>query len=807
MKNDSSAPITPPPASSAAGRSPFGGFDLRSKIFFSNLLLVFLVMGIVTSLELRREGELTHEYLRNKSLTLVKGLQIPLLPMMTAHDIDSLTAVAKGLTSTNIPGNEMISVMITDPQGGKLVEVTGNPTSAGDEPADRITARTGLEVRYPLRTLPTGDVFGFMQFTFSTQPLEVRQSELIRNNLFLTIGLSIFGILAALVLSTLINAPLRSLAEAAQRVSEGHMTTRIEVPHQDEIGSLIKSFNQMTESINHHLDELKRKNNQLDRKVFELSTLHQASRIINSVLNLDHLYEVIVDTTIQILGGVKRCSLMLATPQAQEFVIKIAKGLDVGLLPNSRRVPIAKGIAGKVYQTGESVLINDLKEDDNGVALEAGAVVRSSLCVPLRVNDQVVGIISASNKISGEPFGSDDLNLLETLATQASIAIKNARLYQDLDRKIFELATLHEVGKSMSMVLDLEPLLGLILDMTTRVLGGVRSSSLILLDDQTGLLMVKVFKGMNRELTRQPIKPGEGIAGKVFERGEPMLINNVSAEGLTDPASGTGVRSSLCVPLKVKDAKLGVLSVSDKLSGEAFDDSDLDMLVTLASQIAITLNNAKLYEELEASYLAAVRALANSLDAKDAYTAGHSERVAWYSVEIGREMNLAAMDLKNLHIGALLHDIGKIGISESIINKSTRLTEDEFKLIKTHPARGAAIIEPAKFLKEKIPLIKYHHERYDGKGYPDGLAADSIPKLARIVCVADSFDAMTSKRAYRDNIGQEAAVTELKRCSGSQFDPSVVEAFLKVLADQSRMAEFDKVTRLTTQPRGNEQPA
>ncbi|MFZ2961045.1 MAG: GAF domain-containing protein [Candidatus Ozemobacteraceae bacterium] len=771
----------------------FSDLDIKTKIFVSNLLLIFVIMGGVTWLGIENDRVQAEGYLRNKSLTLVKGLEAPIQAAVRGGDATLLAQVGRGLTSNAIPDNDLIGVAFFDARMTKLAESnTPDPTVTPEGPPERLTPRSGMDIQRALRSPENGETYGFIRMTYSTGIVTARRSVIIRENLILTLILAFLGLGLGNILARFINAPLKTLADAAQRVAKGDLQQRLEPSHQDELGSLIRSFNQMTESINLHLEELRRKNAQLDRKVFELSTLHQAGRIINSVLNLDHLYEVIVDTTIQILGGVKRCSLMLATPATQEFVIKIAKGLDVGVLPSSRRVPIGRGIAGKVYATGEPVLINDLKEDDTGVKLEGSAVVRSSLCVPLRVNDEVVGIISAGNKISGEPFGGDDLNLLETLATQAGIAIKNARLYQDLDRKIFELATLHEVGKSLSMVLDLERLLELILEMTTRVLGGVRAGSLILFDETTGLLHVKMFKGMNREVTPGPIKIGEGIAGKVYERGEPMLINNIKTENATDPVSGNVAKSSLCVPLKIKELKLGVLSVSDKLSGESFDENDLDMLVTLASQISITLNNAKLYEELEASYLAAVRALANSLDAKDAYTAGHSERVAWYSVEIGKMMKLNPPDVKNLHIGALLHDIGKIGISENIINKSSRLTEEEFQLIKTHPGRGASIIEPAKFLKEKIPLIKYHHERYDGKGYPEGLAGEMIPKLARIVCVADSYDAMTSKRAYRDNIGRAAAVSELTRCSGTQFDPNVVAAFLEVLKDESKLAEMEK---------------
>lgn len=765
-------------------------FELKYKIFFFNLLILFLVMITVTVMNIRSEHQLFHEQVKNKCQTLVKAMESVIYELILERDKISLDAIARRLTSTEITDNDIIAVSIFDTQ---MVELASSDQPMMDGGESSSTRPSAVVVQRPVKLSGNQETAGFVRIVFTTAPFESRLNLLVKYNLLLTVFMGIISLILAIVLGNIITRPVFSLVEAANKISQGDLATRIQGDNRDEFGSLILSFNNMAESLKNHLDEIRTENHGLDRRVFELSTLHQASRMINSVLNLDRLFELIVDTTIQVLGGVKRCSIMLVDSRKTEFIIQNAKGLDVGLLPSSRRVPIGQGIAGKVFATGEPILINDLSNSSEPQILENAQVVRSSLCVPLKCNDEVIGIISASNKISGEPFTNNDLNLLETLSSQAGIAIKNARLYQDLDRKIFELATLHEVGKSLSMVLDIETLLELILENTTRVLGGVKSSSLILYDEQTRDLHVKVVKGTQREFSKKPIKIGEGIAGKVFETAKPILINNLADETAESSGVPGSPRSSLCVPLKVKERCIGVLSVSDKMSGESFDENDLDMLNTLASQIAITLNNARLYEDLEASYLAAVSALANSLDAKDAYTRGHSERVAWYSVEIGKVMKLATEEVKNLQIGALLHDIGKIGISENIINKASRLTDEEFEVIKTHPVRGANIIEPAKFLEKKLPLIKYHHERYDGKGYPEGLHGEDIPLLARIVCVADSFDAMTSKRAYREPMDPISAMKELIKFSGTQFDSKVVNAFLEILQDEKKLAEMSKL--------------
>lgn len=756
------------------------GLDLKYRIFIFNIVLLFAVLGTATWFELDRLNAAAGEHVSRESQRLNKTLEGILPRMIMTHDTVGLNDLAKKITSPELAGNEIVSVAVLDKQ---LQEMAFADQGWRERHDGSVRLPPTVIVQKPVKTPGQLEAVGYLRFTFSMADLERSRAAVVSDNLLLALLMALLAFFWAWYLSSMIIRPVKVLLEAAERISGGDLTgARVDISGDSELIALVAAFNRMSETIGLHLEDLRQKNGALDRRVFELSTLHQAARAINSVLNLDQLYERIVDTAISILGGVKRCSLMLIDRRTNEFMVRVAKGLDVGLLPPTRRVPIGDGVAARVCISGEPVIINDVPEGDSR-KLEVARIPRSSLCVPLKIGDEVVGVLSASNKISGEPFTSDDQALLETLATQSGIAIKNGRFYQDLNRKILELNTLHDIGRNLSVILDIQRLLEMVVDQTSRVLGGVRSISLILHDETSGKLHVRVHRGLSPEYATRPIEIGEGIAGKVFAKGEPLMINDLPSDPPQDPSAQSG-RSSLCVPLIVKEHAIGVLSVSEKLSGEIFDDNDLSLLVTLASQISIALHNAKLYEDLEASYLSAVRALANSLDAKDAYTRGHSERVAAFSVEIGRRMGLKPDTIKNLQIGALLHDIGKIGISENIINKPARLTADEYELIKTHPVRGANIIEPASFLKEKVPLIKHHHERFDGKGYPDGLGGDAIPLLARIVCVADSWDAMTSKRAYRNVVPREQAVQELLKCAGTQFDPKIVAAFMEVLQDE-----------------------
>ena len=194
--------------------------------------------------------------------------------------------------------------------------------------------------------------------------------------------------------------------------------------------------------------------------------------------------------------------------------------------------------------------------------------------------------------------------------------------------------------------------------------------------------------------------------------------------------------------------------------------------------------NAKLkdtYEKLEQAYLESIETLRYTVEAKDTYTKGHSDRVSEYSVLIGKYLNLSEEDIKNLRIGGLFHDIGKIGVPDAILQKESKLTDDEYSEIKNHPSIGAHILSTATIFKDIIPIVKHHHERYDGHGYPSQLAGEDIPYLARITAIADTFDAMSSRRSYRDSLPVETVIAEIDRCKGSQFDPNISDVFLDIL--------------------------
>ncbi len=311
------------------------------------------------------------------------------------------------------------------------------------------------------------------------------------------------------------------------------------------------------------------------------------------------------------------------------------------------------------------------------------------------------------------------------------------------------------------------------------------AGSLLLYDEETQELYFDVALGEKGEKVKTlRLKLGEGIAGWVAQHCKPEIVNDVQADPRffkdADKKSGFVTKSMICVPVIIKEKLIGVLQAINKREG-IFKEYDLELLKALSSQIAVAIENAKLYEELKETMYSVTLALADAIEKRDPYTGGHTKRVMDYSVLIGMELGLNKKDLETLKLAAVLHDIGKIGIRDSILLKEGKLSEEEFREIQNHTLYGEAILKHIKHLKEVILGVKYHHEKYNGSGYPEKLKNKEIPFIARIIAVADAYDAMTTDRPYRKGLSPEKALEEIKRQSGTQFDPLVVEAFVKVL--------------------------
>jgi putative nucleotidyltransferase with HDIG domain len=245
--------------------------------------------------------------------------------------------------------------------------------------------------------------------------------------------------------------------------------------------------------------------------------------------------------------------------------------------------------------------------------------------------------------------------------------------------------------------------------------------------------------------------------------------------------SFSGALAALCVPLPSPDGTIGAITVGSRNADQRFTSDDVRLLATIANHVTIAVGNISLFSSVQEAYLATVRALAAAVDAKDPYTRGHSDGVATYALRIGEALRFSPEQMIALEMAAYLHDIGKIGISEDILLKPGKLTDAEMGQMRHHPLIGANILKPVAFPWPIAPIVRHHHEHYDGHGYPAGLKTEEIPILARVLTVADSFEAMVADRPYRRGRSQQEAMLELRRCAGTQFDPRIVDAFIDVL--------------------------
>lgn len=352
-----------------------------------------------------------------------------------------------------------------------------------------------------------------------------------------------------------------------------------------------------------------------------------------------------------------------------------------------------------------------------------------------------------------------------------------------LDVLLTMLVGLHQSGINITTSSQREEFYQMILSDACRLLN-TDSGSLMMLEPSTNELSIVAAIGLSSEVVHNTrVRLGEGIAGKVAENGKAVFVDNIEDDQrfLRESNHSYATKSFISVPVKTKTRILGVLNVSGKSIRKEYEERDRRLLTMLCDQSAIILENSELYENLQKFYWDMIQTLARAIDAKDSYTREHADRSVHYARAISREMNLSAVMAKNIEYAALMHDIGKIGIEEQILHKAGKLSLEEFEIIKQHPRIGNRIISPVPFLSEVAPMILYHHEWYNGEGYLEGLAGEEIPLGARIIAIIDAYDAMTSDRPYRKALPKDKAVEEIKRGAGIQFDPNVVEAFLRVL--------------------------
>jgi response regulator RpfG family c-di-GMP phosphodiesterase len=374
-----------------------------------------------------------------------------------------------------------------------------------------------------------------------------------------------------------------------------------------------------------------------------------------------------------------------------------------------------------------------------------------------------------------------DLVTAPKTISEKDLAIDTERQAQT-EKLINNLETLYRVGRAINSIQTVEELLDQIADTVLSVFSDVELVC-ILLNENGKDFEPKIIK-TRPGVPSQPFQISWSVVNEAAQEEACILANDAVHDDrfvASKSIAAMNLRSVMCAPLINQGAVLGVIYVDNREKPDNFDEDDTALLSALASQSAVTIDNSRLYENIQKAYHEVILALMNTVEAKDEYTRGHSQRVSRGALGIARELGLSEEESKGIQTAAELHDIGKIGVRDLIIGKESPLSTTEFDLMKDHVLTGENIIKPIEYLRFAGPMIRHHHERYDGGGYPDGLKGDAIPLGARIIGVIDAFDAMTTKRPYNEPLSFEEALEEFETLKGTQFDPHVVDALIRFI--------------------------
>jgi putative nucleotidyltransferase with HDIG domain len=600
---------------------------------------------------------------------------------------------------------------------------------------------------------------------------------------------------------------VNALVSATKRLSAGDLDTRSGLPYGvGELSQLALAFDEMAAALFQREAERKRAEEALTRRAREMAALYETSLEINSQREVSTLLQAIVRRAVGLLRA-RMGGLYLMRSDGETLELVVSHHLPGDYVSTTLR--LGEGLSGRVAQAGKPMMVDDYRHWEGRAAAYADSSFRRVLGVPLKLGDRVIGVINVTDDEKTGVFDEDEVRLVSLFADQAAIAIENARLYAAEQTRRQELDTLYGLSRKLVATDEMEAVLDSI---ACHAVESVHVTFCRILILQDGVFICRgahPVRLLARDLGvgRPEPPPGWPHYRRVLARVDPLVLYR------DDPALGAEERQSLfldltqslcLVALRMGDQAFGVLALGEARSPtrEPFDADKLRLTAAMADQAAGAIHRARLHEELEAAYIETVLALANATDTRDAYTGDHSARLAAWAEAIARDLGCGAEEIRTIRWAALLHDIGKIGVPDAILRKPASLDDAEWTVMRRHPEIGAAIVAPVKKLADMAPIIRAHQEHWDGTGYPDGLKGEAIPLGARILAVVDAYGAITDERVYRKARSQAEAVAELRRCAGTQFDPQVVEAFLRVLTatGDEHDTDFARIARNMVRP-------
>ena len=413
----------------------------------------------------------------------------------------------------------------------------------------------------------------------------------------------------------------------------------------------------------------------------------------------------------------------------------------------------------------------------------------AELFIPIKVLSQLVGIFTLGPKRSEQPYSMEEIITLSTVANQTAVAIENARLYNAEQRRREEIDTLYNLSNQLVATDDLDTILK---SVTQHAVESVQVTySRILVRDENGAYSCRAIypeQNLAAPLRLGGIEPivAEHYYDLILQNGKTSVLDINSPEWQKEEKEALFINfaSTLCIcPLKGVGDQVGLLILGEFHSsqGDPFSPTQLRLINAIADYATSSIQRAVLHEQLEDNFMQTVVSLANAIDARDSYTGDHSQRMADMASLVCQKMGLSSEEIDAIHWAAILHDIGKIGVPDRILNKKGPLTKKEWAIMREHPVIGAQIVAPVKYLALVAPIILSHHEKFDGSGYPSGLEGKDIPLLSRILAVVDAYVAIRDERVYSKRHTHKQAVAEIRRSGGTQFDPQIVDIFCKTI--------------------------
>lgn len=534
-----------------------------------------------------------------------------------------------------------------------------------------------------------------------------------------------------------------------------------------------------------------------ERKKIE-KTINQEREITGSFLmiaeattyatDIDKFMERVVQCVQKCMGG-NICLSYLWDSDTRIFRPSQSVGLSQPLAPSFRTETLDDTIdfVKRIREEKKPIILYDSKFYQWIKDIQAMAVI------PLIGRASYLGLIIIIYK-NLRLITERDLKIMEGISHQVSTALGEARHYKESISKTMELSyametiqVLHKIDKSIRSSLELQEILETATHMISKIISCERAT-IILVDQETNCLRYAAGFGIPFLSKEAFISFSDTDITEVIKTGVHQYVADMTKIERLRPFEikliEKGFRSHIRVPLVVNGDIVGVLSIGAKRPA-AFTPADLSIVENIATRMAVAIKNAKLFFDMEGLFRLTIKSLFSMINPGSGWFAEHASRVAKYAFDIGKGMGLSEKELKDLELGGFLHDIGSIGTSEALLDKPGKLTDEELMTIKQHPLKGEKILAPIKHLKEAVQAVKYHHEFYNGTGYPEGLKGEAIPLFARILSVADAVDAMGMDRPYRKRRSIDGIIAELKRCSKTQFDPKVVDIFLKIYPSES----------------------